>query len=123
MMNFILGMGTMWILISVAFFLLDSFRLDLWESDRAYLKWLFFPIYLIVAFCKNWHGFIRIIKTLDLSFKYKINPFRTCISEIDEKFSDKDKEIFIKRIANDEQVERQWRKVLHFKTSLREKMQ
>jgi hypothetical protein len=123
MMNFFLGMGTMWIIISVAFFLLDCFKLDLWESDRANLKLLFFPVYLIATFCENWYGFVRVIKTLDLSLKYKINPFNTCISEIDEKFSDEDKEIFIKRVADSEQVERQWRKVLHLKTLPREKMQ
>ena len=123
MKMFLLGMLVMWILLSVGFFLLDCFKLDLFDSDRAYLRWLFFPIYLIATFYENWYGFVRVIKTLDLCIKYKINPFNTCISEIDERFSDEDKEIFIKRVANNEQVERQWRKALHLKTSPIEKMQ
>ena len=64
MINFILGMGTMWIIISVTFFLLDCFKLDLWESDRAYLKWLFFPIYLIAILYDNWCAFVRAIKII-----------------------------------------------------------
>ena len=123
MKMFLLGMLVMWILLSVGFFLLDCFKLDLFDSDRAYLRWLFLPIYLIATICENWYGFVRVVKTLDLSFKYKINPFKTCISEIDEKFSNEDKEIFIKRIANDEKIARQWRKALSLEVSPRKKMQ
>lgn len=113
MTNFILGMGTMWILMSVAFFLLDCFKLDLWDNDRAYLRWLFLPIYLVATICENWYGLVRVVQTLDLSIKYKINPFRTSISEISEKFSKEDKEIFIKRVAkNDEKLAKKWRMAL-----------
>lgn len=113
MKMFLLGMLVMWILISVIFFLLDCFKLDLWESDRAYLKWLFLPIYIVATVCENWYGFVRVIQTLDLSIKYRINPFRTCISEISEKFSREDKEEFIRRVAkDDENLARKWRMAL-----------
>lgn len=113
MKMFLLGMLVMWILMSGIFFLLDCFKLDLYDSDRAYLKWLFFPIYLIATICENWYGFIRVMKTLDLCIKYKINPFYTSISIIDKKFSKEDKEIFIKRICGkDERLAEKWRKAL-----------
>lgn len=113
MKMFLLGMLVMWVVISVVFFLLDCFKLDLWESDRAYLKWLFLPIYIVATICENWYGFIRVVQTLDLSIKYKINPFRTCISEISEKFSREDKEEFIRRVAkDDEKLAKKWRMAL-----------
>lgn len=111
---FLLGILAMWILISVIFFLLDCFKLDLSESDRAYLKWLFLPIYIVAIVFENWSGFVTIIQTFDLLIKYKINPFRTCISEIDEKFSREDKEKFIRRIAKkDENLARKWQMALN----------
>jgi hypothetical protein len=110
---FLLGMLVMWILMSVVFFLLDCFKLNLFDSDRAYLKWLFFPIYLVATIGDCWHGFVGMIKTLDLCVKYKINPFYTSISEIGKKLSNTDKEIFIKRICGkDENLARKWRMAL-----------
>jgi hypothetical protein len=110
---FLLGMLVMWVLLSGVFFLLDCFKLDLWDNDRAYLRLLFLPIYLVATICENWHGFVRVAQTLDLSIKYKINPFRTCISEISEKFSKEDKEEFIRRVAkDDERLAEKWKKVL-----------
>lgn len=113
MKMFLLGMLVMWILISGIFFLLDCFKLDLYSSDRYYLKWLFLPIYIVATICENWYGLARSFLTLDLCFKYKINPFRTCISEIGKKLSKEDKEIFIKRIAgNDEKMIKKLRMAL-----------
>ena len=113
MKMFLLGMLVMWILISGVFFLLDCFKLDLYDSDRAYLKWLFFPIYLVATICENWYVFIKVIKTLDLCVKYKINPFYTSISEIGKKLSKEDKEIFIKRICGkDKNLARKWKMAL-----------
>ena len=113
MKMFLLGMLVMWILMSGIFFLLDCFKLDLYDSDRAYLKWLFLPIYLIATIGENWYGFIRVVKTLDLCVKYKINPFYTSVTQISERFSKEDKEIFIKRICGkDENIANKWRKAL-----------
>ena len=113
MKMFLLGMLVMWILLSVGFFLLDCFKLDLFDSDRAYLRWLFLPIYLVAIIGESWYGFVRVIKTLDLCIKYKINPFNTRISEIGKKLSKEDKEIFIKRICGkDEKLARKWKMAL-----------
>lgn len=113
MMNFILGMGTMWILMSVAFFLLDCFKLDLWDNDRAYLRWLFLPIYLVATVFENLPGIYKVITCTDLVIKYKINPFKTSISEIKEKFSKEDKELYIKRVAGkNEKLAKRWRMAL-----------
>ena len=113
MKMFLLGMLVMWVLLSGVFFLLDCFKLDLWDNDRAYLRWLFLPIYLVAIIGENWHGFVTVIKTLDLCVKYKINPFYISITKISQKLSTKDKEIFIKRICGkDERLAGKWRKAL-----------
>ena len=110
MMNFILGMGTMWIIISVIFFLLDVYELDLFDHQRASLKWLFLPVYLVAIIVENIPGFVRCFKCLDICIKYKINPFRTSISEMSRKMDTQGKETFISRMPEKER--KHWRKAL-----------
>ena len=110
MTNFILGMVTMWILISVAFFLLDCFKLNLFDSDRYHLRFLFLPIYLVATIFENLPGIYKVITCTDLVIKYRINPFNTSISEMKEKFSVEDKKKFVSRMRKEDR--KKWEKVL-----------
>jgi hypothetical protein len=113
MKMFLLGMLVMWIILSVGFFLLDSFKLDLFEHDRCLLNVLFIPLLLVSVSIEAIIGLIGVIKVLDLVIKYRINPFHTSISQIRERFSKEDKEIFVKRMAkNNKNLERKWRMAL-----------
>lgn len=113
MKMFLLGMLAMWIILSVGFFLLDCFKLDLLGHDRYWLNFLFIPLWVVSISIEAITGLIGVIKVLDLVIKYRINPFYTSISQINKKFSKEDKEIFVKRLAkNDKNLERKWRMAL-----------
>lgn len=113
MKMFLLGMLGMWVLMSVIFFLLDCFKLDLWEYDRKILSILFLPITLVSSAYNFCYGLITTIKVFDLVIKYKINPFKTSISELSKKLSKEDKELYVKRVAGKNKVlANKWRMVL-----------
>ena len=103
----------MWIILSVGFFLLDCFKLELFDRDRYWLNFLFIPLWIVSASVEAITGLIGVIRVLDLVIKYRINPFYTSISQISKRFSPEDKELFVKRIAkNDKNLERKWRMAL-----------
>ena len=103
----------MWIILSVGFFLLDCFKLDLFEHDRYWLNFLFIPLWIVSASVEATTGLIGVVRVLDLVIKYRINPFHTSISQISKRLSVEDKEVFVKRIAkNDKNLERKWRMAL-----------
>lgn len=122
MKMFLLGMLVMWILLSVVFFLLDCFKLGLWECDKYYLSRLFLPLLIVSATYETIQGMVGVVKVIDLVIKYKINPFKTSIMEIGRKLTKEDKEIFIKRIAGkDENLARNWRGALELEIPMRKK--
>lgn len=113
MKMFLLGMLTMWILLSVGFFLLDCFKLDLWEYDRKLLSILFLPLMLVLKSYNFCRVLISTIKIFDLIIKYKINPFKTSISELSKKLTKEDKELYVKRIAGkNKNLANKWRMAL-----------
>lgn len=109
----LLGMLIMWILLSIGFFLLDCFKLDLWEYDRKLLSILFLPLMLVSITYNFCYGTVNSMKVIDLLIKYHINPFKTSISELSKKLNKEDKELYVKRIAGkDKQLAANWRKAL-----------
>jgi len=113
MKMFLLGMLIMWILLSVGFFLLDCFKLDLWEYDRKLLSILFLPLRLVSITYDFCYGIVNSMKVTDLLIKYHINPFKTSISELSKKLSKEDKELYVKRVAGkNKQLAAKWRMAL-----------
>lgn len=109
MKMFILGMVTMWVVLSLVFFLLDAFRkIDLFDDDRMVLSCLFAPL-LLFKLLPLLESTLMIFKFLDLMIKYKINPYHTKVSVI-KGFSEEDKIKFVKRLKGEKQ--KRWASIL-----------